>query len=480
MIRSWLILICCAGLFLISCEENKNAQIVSSNIDKVLERRDTSEFEKFINFLPELQLPIIIDGCELMFDMLNRPLFPDKNEFPSFYTEAGAYLGKITNKNFITIVFLGGADCYLPVLQTYSLKGEKISSGDVHMGYCGGGPCYKCSERLTIKQDLSFSVIDSSFIYNCNEETYERVDSSEVINTSWIDGHITEKGQVVVGKMHGENAVREFSWYLKSLDTIPIPFTHYSLESATTFSPNFDSIDYQRYKHSWGFAPSGIVSRTDSIIVVMELVAADISVVPLLVSYNMEGVKIDSLSFYTSSGYDAGYKGVEYLRLEKDYAYIVDTVFWWDPEIGKEGEADLTTGNRTIRFTKDGTFIELENTMNFSLNKGLDSILVAVNPLRGQFKSGENELNISPRGSRLIYVNLSVASQTCAMPNFEGFLHLDSDSTYSGLISDFNRESHPVKLSFKEDQVVLESHDPHGKWHLGMNCTVEGKYQKTE
>ena len=437
---------------------------------------DSTEFERMLNMLPEMQLPVTVDGCQIMRNDSRNVWIPNKDEFPSYYMESGAYLGKVSQDNFTIVISLGGADCYLPIVTTYDSLGNKISSGGAYMGYCGDGPCYECFERFTLNEALNISVVDSSFAYDCDEKTYKKLNSVPQVYTSWMKGHISKEGIVSLGKMKGDNARTEFGRYLRSLDTIPPHIRVSSLEDFPVFSEDYGKEAYKQYKHSWCVAPVGILDRYDSSVVIIEYSVGDISRVPFVISYNLEGEKIDSLSLYQCSGFDAGYKGFEWLEVKAPYFEVADTTYLWDYENSSESEADTIVGMSIYTYHPSGIFVNVLKEKEVKLkNTG-----GGIEPKKRLYKNESSSLTIIKRGEKLLFVDLDIAHQHCAMPNYKGFLYHRGKDTFTGLVMDFNGVEEPLTIHLNDSIAVVTSSRSKEQWHLGMNCWVEGKYRRFE
>ncbi|WP_044205606.1 hypothetical protein [Flammeovirga sp. OC4] len=86
-----------------------------------------------------------------------------------------------------------------------------------------------------------------------------------------------------------------FSDYLESLDQLELPLT-FNLNSKMDASKNYDTALFEKYKHSWAYAPYGIAFKNDSIVGLIEYSIGDNGLVPLLTTLDNKGNKIDSLN----------------------------------------------------------------------------------------------------------------------------------------------------------------------------------------
>jgi len=113
-----LLTVCIAGAD--KAEQPQNTEAAPIETKKLSATPDATSFQKFINQFPELKLPVQITDCEsigalkLLDTTLGRQYRPE-----------GSYIyGKITGKDYVGILTLSAADCYLPVLTTYTNDGN--------------------------------------------------------------------------------------------------------------------------------------------------------------------------------------------------------------------------------------------------------------------------------------------------------------------------------------------------------------------
>ena len=156
-----------------------------------------------------------------------------------------------------------------------------------------------------------------------------------------------------------------FKKYIESLDQIPLPLKHSSTSELPKLSDNYDKLEFQKVKHVWTSKPLGLLYQTDKNIVTIDVSIGDIGLVPFVMSYDLNGNKIDSLGPYQKSGWDMGYEAVEYVTFTKDMTIIVaDTVKTWKLNAD---ESDIIKDSVTIkidtviyRVSESGKFIKNE------------------------------------------------------------------------------------------------------------------------
>lgn len=137
-----------------------------------------NEFSNYLKYFSHATLPIIIKGCSINVDKLFEFQANESRKFNKDYSYA--YCQMPTNGNFIATIALGVADCYLPVLTTYTLKGEIIDKKVLSIGY-GEIDCGEHTEdymilekdyKIYISDTINICECDSS--YNVIEETCEQ------------------------------------------------------------------------------------------------------------------------------------------------------------------------------------------------------------------------------------------------------------------------------------------------------------------
>ncbi|WP_421751634.1 hypothetical protein [Croceimicrobium sp.] len=155
--------------------------------------------------------------------------------------------------------------------------------------------------------------------------------------------------------------VQAFDQYLASLDQLEIPFNcnsnpHFELKLK---SRNFNPELHAKFKYQWATEPLGILFQDSTKVLLVDLVPGDIAMVPVFMSYDLKGNKLDSLNPWDKSAWDPWYQGVEYLTVTKvRNIEIVDTVYQWSEEHPNPGEniedASFNSGRRIYQWTEDG------------------------------------------------------------------------------------------------------------------------------
>jgi len=157
------ILILFVFVFFLGCKalenENKKSEKPSSDILQVNE-----QFQEFIDQFPEIKLPLRLSGCDYHF----LPLKKLNEEISSPYEKKPYYIfGKIkTNGSYIATIVLElnrDVECFLPILTTYKLNGERIDSKSIAIGECYRGACDKCEDQIEIDMSLNLYTADNHF-----------------------------------------------------------------------------------------------------------------------------------------------------------------------------------------------------------------------------------------------------------------------------------------------------------------------------
>lgn len=185
-----------------SCKsENKNDKSLTSKLQKPISEipKVNEQFQAFIDQFPTKTLPIKINGC--LDEILDLPKLDVK--LSSNYSKDVEYehiYGIIpSNGNYISTITLGEADCFVPILNTYKLNGEKIDSKEINIGYCGPDSCYECIENMTIKSDYRIYVADTIKTYEC-DDNFNAIQGTEKIKVIYKEGKLTSKGIIELTK----------------------------------------------------------------------------------------------------------------------------------------------------------------------------------------------------------------------------------------------------------------------------------------
>ena len=154
-----------------------------------------------------------------------------------------------------------------------------------------------------------------------------------------------------------------FSDYVKSLDTISLPFKHSC--DASQFadsSARFDSTGFKKYRYNGTVRPLGLLFHDDKNIVTVDLSIGDDCLVPFLVSFDKKGNKLDSLAPYEHAGEDSDSMTRPYFKVTKDRRIVItDTTQTWKTGIaGSEvpGSRKIITDSTIYTLSEKGRFIK--------------------------------------------------------------------------------------------------------------------------
>lgn len=164
--------------FFQSCKDVKTKVDVTINDTTVLTKNDcfidnkvtNDEFSNYLKCFSHATLPIEIKGCSMNVDNLFEFQAKKSRKFNMDYSYA--YCQIPTNGNFIATIILGVADCYLPVLTTYTLNGEIIDKKVLSIGY-GEIDCGQHTEDyLILGKDYKIYVSDTLSICECDNSNH--------------------------------------------------------------------------------------------------------------------------------------------------------------------------------------------------------------------------------------------------------------------------------------------------------------------
>ncbi len=148
---------------------------------------ENDEFASFLKHFKQTELPVAVKGCYEDIDGLTEF---DGSNFSQF-TDAYHFSYKQipSNGNYIAVISLQIADCFIPVLTTYKPDGTIIDKKVIAIGQCGHDCGYECEEFMTIKAD--YSIYTSDTITSC-----ECDDMWEIIPGTCEDFVIYKEGKI--------------------------------------------------------------------------------------------------------------------------------------------------------------------------------------------------------------------------------------------------------------------------------------------
>ncbi|TRZ42179.1 hypothetical protein [Robertkochia solimangrovi] len=185
-----------------SCKtESKTEKSLTTKYQEPISKipKVNDQFQAFLDQFPTKSLPIKINACadEILdlpkLDINLSSEYSENVEFEHIY-------GIIPSKgNYITTITLSEAECFVPILNTYKLNGEKIDSKEIFIGYCGFEACYECVESMTIDIKNQIYVADTTKTYDC-DDNYNAITGTEKIKVIYQKGKLTENGIIELTK----------------------------------------------------------------------------------------------------------------------------------------------------------------------------------------------------------------------------------------------------------------------------------------
>src|SRR5437879_12004861 len=122
---------------------------------------------------------------------------------------------------------------------------------------------------------------------------------------------------------------KDFQRYLSSLDSLKTPIIFNTQTQLGDFSKKFDSALFKKFKNQWAFKPYGKLFVTDRIAVTVDITAGDI-LTPILMTFDSEGNKLDSMNLYKSAGQFMGYESNELVTIDKREIVTIRSVRRWE------------------------------------------------------------------------------------------------------------------------------------------------------
>ncbi len=152
-----------------------------------------SIFSLYLQNFKKIGLPVVVKACKTNPEKL---ILLDKKEF-SDYTGGFAWAyGQIpANGNYVVLITLSAADCYLPVVTTFRPDGRKIAQETIAIGGCGSDCGFECEEFMTLRKDHTFYTSDTVSTYACDSLGREIPDTYQYYVT-YRKGRILADGRI--------------------------------------------------------------------------------------------------------------------------------------------------------------------------------------------------------------------------------------------------------------------------------------------
>ncbi|HWY98604.1 MAG TPA: hypothetical protein VNY36_05940 [Bacteroidia bacterium] len=173
-----LIVICCLILF---C-----SQVPPSN----------SDFNAFLKKFKHHEIPLAIKGCKINMSHIADTFKISASD--SLYMPLEGFIPYCTfktNGNYVAIIYLGEADCLLPVIRTYNKTGKMIDEKGIAIGGCGVGPGFTCEEYMTLRKDYTLYTSDTISVSEIDSLGNE-IKGTETKYVVYKEGRLLSSGKI--------------------------------------------------------------------------------------------------------------------------------------------------------------------------------------------------------------------------------------------------------------------------------------------
>ncbi len=193
-----LILILILSVYLTSCGGGRKSISTEECADTTLntELSDNSTFADYTSHFNVIQLPIVLHPCDI--DVKSMGLYEfDINEYKNYSPDGySAAFGVIPTNNYIALILLNYADCYLPSLHTYTHNGEKIDSALLAIATSGGTDLgYQSVMYTQINENFTFYVCDSISTWQ-TDSLFEELPETRKEYIVYFTGQVLENGKI--------------------------------------------------------------------------------------------------------------------------------------------------------------------------------------------------------------------------------------------------------------------------------------------
>jgi hypothetical protein len=149
----------------------------------------SDSFQNYLNYFREIDLPIAIDVCT--YEAKGLHYFEDETYH--------AYGRLPANGNYIAVLTLTVADCFLPVLTTYKHSGEKIDEKQLAIG-CGADIGWYCDETMAINDDFTILVADTITSFEV-DSVGEELPETRRHYVRYVEGKLLPDGTIALDEM---------------------------------------------------------------------------------------------------------------------------------------------------------------------------------------------------------------------------------------------------------------------------------------
>jgi hypothetical protein len=153
----------------------------------------------------------------------------------------------------------------------------------------------------------------------------------------------------------------EFDNYKKQLPNIALPLVYSTNSGIVTDIPNINIMDLSKYSKFWNEKTIGKLYESDEYVIIVEREIGDYGPVPIFITYDKNGKKINSFNAYKTSGDDMGYKSFEFVTVDKsNMVTVIDSTTTWKLNSDEtniiDGSDSLSIGKTIYKLDKDGIY----------------------------------------------------------------------------------------------------------------------------
>ncbi len=160
------------------------------------------DFETYLSQIKSVSTPVKF--WTLGYTDNKMKSIPDERLFDKYkYCYANETFGKIYNGNkSVGIIYTVYGDMYVPVLVTYSNKGEKVDSISLFDNASGFNLEKETMVSVTLFPDKTIREINSTFTWTLNEAKDDRIPGSDKLSIDTITYLVSDDGKIEKRQSH--------------------------------------------------------------------------------------------------------------------------------------------------------------------------------------------------------------------------------------------------------------------------------------
>jgi hypothetical protein len=179
-------------------------------------------------------------------------------------------------------------------------------------------------------------------LFGCNIKTKNQKDENAVSLSTADTGEVSFRDDYDKNIKNTDDKP-DFDRYIESLDKIILPLSYSAGDRLPDLSTKFHKPSFNKYKRIWTTRPIGILYKNDKSVVTLEVSVGDYGYAPFLMTYDLEGNKIDSIRVFKKTGRGLGYENIEYLVIKENREFLVaDSLKKWKVRNGEVLKDSLT------------------------------------------------------------------------------------------------------------------------------------------